>query len=145
MPRTTPELVAGVPDVFSGLTEKDESVDLTVYILTANELVTECCTGDAGPTVPYSEERLELIERWLAAWAYHQRDLIATTEAAGSVQQTARVELEIGFNNNYFGQTAMRLDTNGGLAALDAGTTKGGKKLGSVSWLGKAPDVIEID
>lgn len=124
MSRTTDENVSGIIDVSSGQ-------DLTAFLLIANELVTECC-GDSG----YTDVRLELIERYLAAHFYTNYDPRATSEAAGSVSASYQGSTDKGFDSSFYGQTAMRLDTAGGLAALNEKIKKGIKSGVGVNWLG---------
>ena len=97
-------------------------------MMIANELVTEVCT-DKG----YTDSRLELIERWLSAHFYTNRDPRAVNEKAGPVGVTYQSAVALNLNTSHYGQTAMLLDTAGGLAALN---TLKKKKVLSVSWLG---------
>jgi hypothetical protein len=119
MPRTTPELVEGIIEIEVG-------ADLTPFILFANELVTEFCE-DVG----YSEERKELIERWLSAHAYAIMDPRTSSENVG-IGVNFQSKVDLGLDVTHYGQQAKRLDTAGGLARLDqemkkpAGTAAGG-------------------
>ena len=134
MARTTSDLV-------SGIIEADSSISLTPFILTANELVTEYCVG---VTPAYDATRLELIERWLAAHFYTVRDMRAESEKAGSVSEKKQSKVDLGFDSSHYGQTAMRLDTLGGLSALNEQTKKGSGQLMSFAWLG-SEDENNID
>lgn len=125
MSRTTDENIALIIDYESGK-------DLSSFILIANELVTECC-GDEG----YTETRLELIERYLAAHFYTNYDPRTSSEGAGAVSASYQGATNIGFDSSFYGQTAMRLDTSGGLAALNEKIKKGKKRTVSISWVGK--------
>ena len=131
MPRTTQENVATVIDIMDG-------VDITAYILTANELVTEVCasvTDDDGVAY-YSDDRLELIERWLAAHFYAVNDPRAAMEKAGPVSQTLQYKVDLNLANTMYGQQAMVLDTQGGLAQLSKQAEDGKKRSAGVFWLG---------
>jgi len=119
--RTTSGQVADIIEV-------DASIGLEPFMMIANELVTEVCT-DKG----YTDSRLELIERWLSAHFYTNRDPRAVNEKAGPVGVTYQSEVALNLNTSHYGQTAMLLDTAGGLAALN---TLKKKKVLSVSWLG---------
>lgn len=121
MPRTTSELVGGIIDV-------DASIDLTPFIETANELVTEVC-GDAG----YDDVRLEKIERFLAAHFYTLRDPRPVLEKAGPVGATYQSKVDLFLSTSHYGQTAMVLDTAGGLKALNTQKTQ---RTLSIHWLG---------
>jgi len=134
MARTTKADVEGIIELDASVVPDDAA--LLPFITVANELVTEACTGDNGPDTAYSAERLELIERWLTAHFYTNRDPRAVTEKAGSVSAAYQSRVDLGFNTSHYGQTAMRLDTNGGLAKINDDTQKGGKPRVGVTWLG---------
>lgn len=133
MARTTKALIEKIIDVDAEIIPDDDAME--PFILMANELVTEVCTGDAGPTTAYTDDRLELIERWLAAHFYTNRDPRTKSEKAGSVSESYQTQIDLGFDSSHYGQTAMRLDTNGGLAKLNE-DTKAGKPRVGVAWLG---------
>ena len=127
---TTSELVQKI-------IETDVTIDLTPFILVANELVTECC-GDSG----YDDSRLELIERFLAAHFYTNRDPRVTSEGVGGVSVSYQSAIALGFDGSSYGQSAIRLDTKGGLAALNEQSKKGFKPTVGVTWLGKEKDEL---
>lgn len=116
--------------------EVDVTIDLAPFILTASELVTELCVP-AG----YTDIRLELIERWLAAHFYAVRDPRATDEKAGSVGASYESKVDLNLNLTRYGQQALVLDTKGGLAALNrsASLAGGGRRTVGVTWLGSEP------
>ena len=62
------------------LIDVDSDISLTPFIAAANALVTELCTGS-----DYTDERLAMIEAWLAAHCYAMRDQAVASEKAGSV------------------------------------------------------------
>jgi hypothetical protein len=126
--RTTPSLVAGIIEV-------DPSIDLDPFILTASELVTEVCA-----IASYTVGRLELIERWLAAHFYAIRDPRTTQERAGSVGANFESKVDLNLALTRYGQQAMMLDTQGGLAALNKSILSGGSRVASVTWLGTVPE-----
>jgi hypothetical protein len=126
--RTTAALVAAIIEV-------DPSIDLDPFIFTASELVTEVC-AIAGYTV----ERLELIERWLSAHFYAIRDPRTTNEKAGSVGASYESKVDLNLALTRYGQQAMLLDTQGGLAALNKSLAGGGRIVASVAWLGTVPE-----
>ena len=141
MPRTTAAQVKAIIETDSSIIVVD--ADLDPFILVANELVTELCTGTAGPTTAYTSTRLELIERWLAAHFYCVRDPRTTNESAGvSVGYESKVDLGLALSR--YGQQAKLLDTHGGLATLDEQTKKGTTRTGSVSWRGSPPPELTI-
>lgn len=133
MARTTADNVRAIIEVDSTVIVVD--ADLDPFIEIANELVTEQCVTN-GPSTAYSSTRLELIERWLAAHFYTNRDPRPVNEEAGPVGVTYQSKVDLGFDTSHYGQTAMRLDTNGKLAALNDQTKKGGKITATAVWLG---------
>lgn len=128
MARTTSELVEGIIDVESG-------IDLTPFISAANNLVTQFCTGSAVTTA-YSTEAIQEIETWLAANFYAIYDPRAVTEKAGDVAAKYQSKVDLGLSVTHYGQMAMTLDWNGGLAGHNGMVLKG--KTGGVRaiWLG---------
>ena len=110
----------------------ETAFDLTVFITAANELVTECCSGAS-----YSVARLELIERNLAAHFYTNYDPRTISEKAGPVSEKFQSKIDLGISTSHYGQTAMLLDTAGGLAALNERMKKGKKTSDIFTWLGK--------
>ena len=110
----------------------DADIDLTIFINTANSLVTQCCTGYDEE---YTADELKCIETWLAAHCYAQRDKQIESEKADVVGRKFATKVDLGFNNTYHGQMALRLDYKGGLAALEQRTLSGTASVG-VTWLG---------
>lgn len=137
MARTTDELVGGIIEV-------DSDIPLTPFILIANELVTECCTD---LETDYADARLVLIETWLAAHFYTVRDMRAEAEKAGPVSEKFQSKVDLGFDSSHYGQTAMRLDNQGGLSALNEKIKKGISHDVGVTWLGTEDptDVEDIE
>lgn len=134
MPRTTRTLIGQIIELDVSIVPDDAS--MAPFIEIASELVTEFCTGANGPRTPYTEQRLEIIERWLAAHFYTTRDPRASAETAGAVSVTYQSRVDLGFDSSHFGQAAMRLDTNGGLAKLNENSKKGGRPSVGAVWLG---------
>jgi len=131
MARTSSSLVAEIIEV-------DVAIPLDPFILVANELVTEKC---ADPEIGYSAERLELIERWLSAHFYTNRDPRPTDEKAGPVSVKYQSKVDLNLSTSHYGQTAMTLDTNGGLARLnDKVINPKQPRIMTVDWLGTTPD-----
>lgn len=133
MARTTSELVGGIVEVADG-------VDLAPFILSANELVTELCTGSN-----YSDDRLELIERWLAAHFYAVFDPRTKLEQAAGLMEQFEGRADMGLRFTRYGQQAMMLDTAGNLAAVNNSLNTVKKVLPAagrspgVGWVGRAP------
>lgn len=123
MARTTPELVAAIIEV-------DASVDLDPFIAAASAMVDDVAEK-AKPAL--TDERLELVETWLAAHFYCMRDPRTTSERAGPV--AAQYESMVGLNLavSRYGQQAMVLDRSGILRALSSG-----KRQPRIAWVGTA-------
>lgn len=114
--------------------ELDATFVTTIHITTANVLVTEKCVP-AG----YDDDRLQLIETWLAAHfcAVHQQ--ISASEGAGSVNQSFQYRLGLNLAVTMWGQQALALDTSGALASLNVATEKGGRR--TLGMFGPCPTV----
>jgi hypothetical protein len=131
--RTTAGAVGLIIDV-------DPNISLTPFMVAANALVTEICasaTTTSGASY-YTATRLELIERWLSAYFYAVRDptSVPTQESvASSVAASYQHREDLGFDSNHYGQMAMRLDTNGGLARLNRQAKKGKSRI-TIQYLG---------
>jgi len=108
-----------------GIIEVDASISLTPFIEAANALVTECCSSVST----YDATRLELIERWLSAHMYTNRDMRSFDEKADEVSEKKQSKVDLGFDTSHYGQMAMRLDTAGGLARLNESTKRGGSNV----------------
>ena len=133
MARTTGTLVAGIIEIDPTF---DLAVDLDPFIFPANELVTEAC-GNYG----HSAGRLEIIERYLSAHFYTLRDPRPVSERAGSVSATYQSKVDLNLSTSHYGQTAMVLDTSGGLADLNNQAIRG-KRTVSLTWGGTAADAV---
>ena len=130
MTRTTADAVSRIRTV-----EDDGDVDIILepFIEAANSLVTEMCTRGS-----LSDERLELIERWLSAHFYTlQSDARLTlSETVGPVTETFFGKVGFNLNLTPYGQQAMLLDTTGALANWNMQVTKGFTQIPSVVWGG---------
>lgn len=114
-----------------GIIETEVDIPLTPFIEVANALVTEKCLESS-----YSDERLELIERWLSAHFYAVRDLRRRSEGVDGVNESFAVgQLGKILESTMYGQMAMLLDTAGNLAALSKATEEGKPTVG-IFWLG---------
>ena len=113
----------------------DDLIDLTPFILVANQLVTELCT-DSG----YDDARLAEIERWLSAHFYHIRDQHVSQERAGEVGVNYQYKVDLALNVTKYGQMAMILDTAGNLAQLNKRIIDGESANISIVWMGEDYD-----
>jgi len=115
--------------------EVDPAIVLTPFIAIASALVDQIADEsghDAG--------RLLLIETWLAAHFYTNRDPRTTSEKAGPVSASYQSAVALGLATSHYGQTAMILDTSGLLMSL----SKGKRKVG-VHWLGRTDEERLLD
>lgn len=116
-----------------GAREDGTTPSLTPFIDTAAAIVdrVEACAILKSKTLTATE--LELVERWLAAHFYAVSDKPyasrSTSGASGSFHGQTGMYLEA----TLYGQTAMRVDYSGCLAALNKRATAG------AMWLGKPP------
>jgi hypothetical protein len=135
--RTTKSLVAKIIELDATIVTSNS--DMAAFGDPASAMVDFACTGTNGPKVEYTAEQLELIERWLTAHLYTARDPRTVSEKAGSVGATFQSKVDLGLNSSHYGQTAMRLDTNGGLAKVEKDTKDGGPPAVGGFWAGKKP------
>ncbi len=128
--RTTPEnVIAVIGDV--NKIPNASAGGLLPFIAMANQSVTEFCAGkvtDDGRA--YDDDRLALIETWLAAhYATLAIQRQALSETAGEVSETfegaMRGDLTAAFLSTRFGAAAVSMDTAGGLLRLSYRTSKG--------------------
>lgn len=134
MARTDADAIGGIIKVKAG-------DDLTPFIDVANMLVNIVCVP-TGYDETEDLEQLTLIETWLAAHFYSIYKPRRLIEQVDQIRQQIESKVDIGLNVTRHGQMAMRIDTNGGLAALD-NTNSGGAGGGNpvvprrgIVWLG---------
>ena len=93
---------------------------VAAHIETAAALVDEVCVPSG-----YTNERLELIERWLSAHFFTITAPRAASESAGPVSTSYLASVGKYLSGSTFGQQALALDTAGGLAALSKAAETG--------------------
>ena len=120
--------------------EVDADISLTPFITVANELVTELCTDS-----DYTDERLVIIETWLAAHCYSVRDKAIAQERASSVQVQYQTKIGMFLAETTHGQMAMTIDSAGNLAALSKRMEDGEPATIQFSWMGTDYDTDEDD
>lgn len=128
MARTTAEEVEGIVEV-----ETDD--DLTFFIDTANEVVTDNCASSG-----YTDAKLKKLEMLLAAHFYRTFRLQVRQEQAGPVMEQFDTKVGLGLDGTTYGQAAKTLDKAGNLARLDLilqGKIRSRSK--TVTWLGMTP------
>ena len=134
MARTTDALVEAIIEV-------DATIPLAPFISAANMLVTKHCSAFTD----YTEDNLTEIETWLAAHCYATRDPRISDEQAGSIRAKYQSVIDLGLNNSHYGQIAMMLDWNGGLAAMNDAAQSGKRSSASVTWVGTPEDEATAD
>lgn len=137
--RTTNAKVQKIIEVDTGIISSDE--DMEPFIETASALVDSVCAvaKKADGSAYYADSMLELIERWLAAHFYAVRDKRATAEKAGSVSVNYENKVDLYLANTSYGQQAMMLDTNGGLAALNRLPQQASRITAGIMYVGTPP------
>lgn len=112
-------------------------IGVQVCIETASALVDLVESNDSSNTL--NAKTLRLIETWLAAHFYGIRDPQYQEKRTEKAEAVYQGRTDLGFDSNYWGQTAMRLDVTGYLSRINDEAKKGGKRQPVISWLGKAP------
>jgi len=111
---------------------------VTSFITIANLMVTKHCTDTA-----FTAAELEIIERYLAAWAYCNSHPRSTSESAGGIGESKQHREDLGLDSNEFGQQAKLLDWSGALASLGVAAYKGLRRSVDLSWAGvENPDAV---
>ena len=110
--RTTPEAVSKIIEV--DISTRALADVLEPFIETASQVVTDVCGGS-----DYTDEKFELIERWLAAHFYGVFDTQLQGETAGPVTATYFWKTGFILHQTRYGQQAMMIDTDGSLARLN--------------------------
>lgn len=131
MPRTTDLAVQGILD-------QDVTIPLTPFIEVANNLVTRVCVPALAADTDYVAADLELIERWLSAHFYCIRDAQRVQESVRGVSESFQQKVDLGLNQTRYGQQAMLIDTEGGLAALQKLLEDGRPRKVGITWLGQS-------
>jgi len=112
--RTTADLLKGIVEV-----DSDEFPDtaLDPFIQAANVLVEEVCV----PSTPaYTEDRLTMIETWLAGHFFAVRAKVIGSEGVAGISTGYSFSAGMYLASTPQGQAALSLDTNGGLARKQA-------------------------
>lgn len=108
--------------------------DLTPFIDSASGLVDEVEARDTSATL--SEDRLRLIELWLAAHFYAIFDKQLESEGASNAVGRYMGKTAMYLDSTLWGQQAKLLDTTGALAQIDAAVQKPDPGQVEMEWLG---------
>lgn len=135
MIRTTADAVKKLVEVDATI-----SVDLEPFIATASALVDDvvATAKKADGSSYYTTDRLELIERWLSAHFYTIRDNRVANEKVGPVATAYQYDVGRNLSSSMQGQTALVLDTAGGLASLSKKAEEGKPRFVGVAYLGSS-------
>lgn len=109
----------------------DGSSSLIPFIDTASVIVTRVVACATKKSVTLSTEEQELIERYLAAHFYGNKDQFYSSKSTAGASASFMGQTGMRLDGSNYGQTAQTLDPSGCLAAL----SKGAKA--SIMWLGK--------
>lgn len=121
------------------IVETDVTISLTPFLAVATSLVDVIAEQSASPDA----DRLTLIETWLAAHFYCQRDVRPSAERAGPVSMNYESVIALGLNNTRYGQMAIVLDTSGYLSSLLSATAGRPRRTVGVYWAGKTQAQVE--
>lgn len=127
--RTTETLVKGV--LLRDYDSRNEP-SLTPFIATASLLVDAVVTCAARKSVTFTDDHLELMERWLAAHYYTKNNPVYSSKSTDGRSASFVRDPQ---TPEPYKRVALDLDTTGCLAALL--TDKKGRA--GFSWLGKKP------
>lgn len=109
--------------------------DLTAFVETASAVVDDVEDCAAARDRTLGSTRLELIERWLAAHFYAVSDQPYRSKSTADASATFQGDTAMYFEATKYGQTAMRLDPSGCLAAIGGAAPARARAF----WLGKPP------
>lgn len=134
-------------DLVASIVETDEDDDLTVFIRSANRLIVRFCApyliAATPPKTLYTTDDLQDIETWLAAHFYACLRRQVRGEQAGTVRSDYESKVDLHLDVTIYGQQAMVLDTNGGLAAWNNTIDNIRAVTAFVEWLGVPDEVTE--
>lgn len=109
----------------------DGETDLNPFIETAAAIVARTITCATAKGITLSSAEKELLERWLAAWAYCMSDKTYTSRSTLSASGSFSGQYGMGLEHNPYGQMALRVDPSGCLNSLDK------RRVARGFWLGK--------
>lgn len=105
--------------------------DLVPYIDTASALIDRVVTCAAAKGKSLTSVEAELLERWMAAFAYAMSDQTYASKSTSKASASFKGQSGMGLDANNYGQMAKGLDPSGCLAAIFA------KKMAGGFWAGK--------
>lgn len=120
--RTTEEAVAAV---LQG--DYDPAQSLAGFIETANAIVTAVCQP-----LGYTDEYLELIERWLSAHFYCIPNPQMEHEGIGAARESPQQKVDLNLLQTRYGQQAVAMDYKGGLRDIN----RTDRRRGHITWMG---------
>lgn len=103
--------------------DTDAAPDLTPYIETASAIVDLLVECAARKYRTVTDVQLELIERWLSAWAYAMSDKPYAEKSNLRGSGTFHGQTGMYFEANLYGQTALTLDNTGCLRNIASAST----------------------
>lgn len=106
---------------------------LQPFVDTATVIVDRVAACAITREVTLTDGELELIERWLAAHFYVQRDQTYSSSSQGGASGSFQGQTGMYLESSKYGQSAIRVDWSGCLAALN----KGVQNAVRIFWAGK--------
>lgn len=126
----------------SGDYDAENSPSLQPFVDTATVIVDRVATCANTRGYALSDGEAELIERWLAAHYYVQRDQTYASGSQGGASGSFQGQTGMYLESSKYGQSAIRLDWSGCLGALNKGT----QNAASMFWGGKmASEALDYD
>jgi hypothetical protein len=116
--------------------ETDEDIQVEPFIKAANSIV-NWLYAHCAEMASLSTDDLELIETWLAAHYYSQKDPALTQRTTGGASGSFQGQVAMYFEGTWYGQKAMELDHSGCLAKRQQELKTGQKTSASIGWAGK--------
>lgn len=124
MPRTTATAVKAVMRDGQEGSDYDGVTTLDPFIDTASAIVDYVADYASRNGIAVTDSRLELLERWLSAWAYMLPDPRESSRSEVGASMSFEGQLGKKLELNRYGHMALVLDITGALAALGSETPK---------------------
>jgi hypothetical protein len=119
------------------LEEADETIPVEPFIRAANAVINSLISRCAAMAASSADE-LAVVETWLAAHYYAQRDPAYASKTTGGASGTFQGQTAMYFEASKYGQRAMELDGSGCLSKRQWELKTGNTMKASLTWGGKA-------
>jgi hypothetical protein len=121
--RTNATAVRQICEIDPSIVSSDAKME--PYLVAAGLLVDAHCVAPYAADDQYSDAQLKVLETWLAAHLYKQVDPTVASEGAEGIFTAYAGTMGQALSSTRYGQTAMALDSKGGLARFNASVVKG--------------------